>query len=178
MKRGPVIAEIAAWTLFFPIAVVLMVRRLLGYGRETPEARVDALLRWYPARWREHHGETYGQLLLDAIADGRGDLRMSIDVAREGVLERRRAFRRERLWGGALLTAGYIMVVPQGIVAAILGFIPGMPRSWFLALYVDGAERFLVLGGMVAVGLLLLDRGMQILGADCAARKARTAVSR
>ena len=59
MRRGAVIAEIAAWTLFFPIAIVLMFRRLLGYGQQTPEGRVDALLRWYPARWRERHGAGY-----------------------------------------------------------------------------------------------------------------------
>ena len=172
MKRGSVIAEIAAWTLFFPVAIVLMLRRLLGYGQETPEGRVDALLRWYPERWRERHGETYSQILLDTIADGRGDFRMAVDVAREGVIERGRAFRWDRAWASLLLTVGWIMVVPQGVVAAILGFIPEMPRSWFVALYVDGAERFLVLGGMIAVGLLLLDRGMQMLGADCEARKA------
>ena len=67
------------------------------------------------------------------------------------------------------------MFFPQGIVAAILSFIPGMPQSWFVALYFEGAEQFLVLGGMVAIGLLLLDRGLQILGADCADRKARAA---
>jgi hypothetical protein len=171
MKRGSVIAEIAAWTLFFPVAIVLMARRLLGYGRETPEGRVDALLRWYPERWRERHGETYGQILLDTMADGRGDFRMRVDVAREGVIERGRAFRWDRAWASLLLTLGWIMVVPQGIVAAILSFIPGMPKSWFVALYVDGAEQFLVLGGMVAIGLLLLDRGLQILGTDCADRK-------
>lgn len=175
MKRGSVIAEIAAWTLFFPVAIVLMLRRLLGYGRETPEGRVEVLLRWYPARWRERHGETYGQILLDAIADGRGDLRMSLDVAREGVLERRRAFRWDRAWASLLLTVGWIMVVPQGVVATILSFIPGTPQSWFVALYLDGEEQWLVLGGMVAIGLLLLDRGMQPLAADCAARKAARA---
>jgi hypothetical protein len=175
MRRGAVIAEIAAWTLFFPVAIVLMMRRLLGYGQQTPEGRVDALLRWYPARWRERHGETYGQLLLDTITDGRGDLRMSLDVAREGVLERRRSFRWDRVWASLLLTLGWIMVVPQGVVAAILSFIPGMPQSWFLALYVHGEERWLVVGGMVAIGLLLLDRGLQPLAADCEDRKAAKA---
>jgi hypothetical protein len=175
VKRGSVIAEIAAWTLFFPVAIALMLRRLLGYGQETPEGRVDALLRWYPERWRERHGETYSQILLDTIADGRGDFRMTLDVAREGVIERGRAFRWDRAWASLLLTVGWIMFFPQGVVAAVLSFIPGMPQSWFVALYVDGAAQFLVLGGMVAIGLLLLDRGLQLLAADCADRKARAA---
>jgi hypothetical protein len=175
VKRGSVIAEIAAWTLFFPVAIVLMMRRLLGYGQATPEGRVDALLRWYPERWRERHGDTYAQILLDTIADGRDDFRMTVDVAREGVIERGRAFRWDRAWASLLVTVGWLMFFPQGIVATLLSFIPGMARSWFVALYFDGAERYLVLGGMVAVGLLLLDRGMQILAVDCEDRKARAA---
>ena len=123
MRRGPVIAEIAAWTLFFPIAIVLMIRRKLGYGYETTEGRVDALLQWYPAPWRKRHGERFSELLRDAVADGRGDLRMRLDVAREGVIERKRAFRWESVWASLLLTVGWIMVVPQGIVAPILGLL-------------------------------------------------------
>jgi hypothetical protein len=175
MKRGSVIAEVAAWALFFPVAILLMTRRLLGYGQTTPEGRVEALLRWYPERWRERHGETYAQILLDTIADGRGDFRMAVDVAREGVIERGRAFRWDRAWAGLLVTVGWIMFFPQGVVATGLSFIPGMPGSWFLGLYVEGEERFLVLGGMVAIGLLLLDRGLGLLAADCAERKARAA---
>ncbi len=161
MKRGWFIAEIAAWTLFFPIAIVLMVRRQLGYGWETTEGRVEALLEWYPAPWRARHGERFSQLLRDAMADGRGDLRMRLDVAREGVVERRRAFRWESAWASLLITLGTIMVIPQGIVAPILGLFD-VPATWFVALYFDGVERWLVVGGMIAVGLLLIDRGIQI----------------
>jgi hypothetical protein len=173
MKRGAIIAEIAAWTLFFPIAIVLIVRRQLGYGYETTEGRVDALLQWYPAPWRQRHGDRFSELLRDTIADGRGDLRMRVDVAREGVAERRRAFRWEGVWSWLLLTVGWIMVLPQGIVAPILGLFDGFPPTWFLALHVDGAERWLVAGGMVAIGLLLIDRGLMVAARDHAAREAR-----
>jgi hypothetical protein len=131
MKRGWIVAEIAAWTLFFPIAIVLMVRRQLGYGWETGEARVAALLEWYPAPWRARHGERFSELLRDTFADGRGGLRMRLDVAREGVIERRRAFRWEALWASGLIGLGSIMVIPQGIVAPILGAFDA-PRTWFL----------------------------------------------
>lgn len=171
MKRGLVIAEIAAWTLFFPIAIVLMVRRQLGYGYETPEGRVEALLQWYPAPWRARHGERFSQLLRDTLADGRGDLRTRLDVAREGVIERRREFRWGGVWASLLITLGSIMVLPQGIVAPILGLFNG-PRTWFLALYFEGAERWLVVGGMIGIGLLLIDRGIQIYGPVLAAREA------
>jgi hypothetical protein len=161
MKRGLIAAEVAAWTLFFPIAIVLVIRRRLGYGYATPEGRVDALLQWYPAPWRARHGDRFSELLRDMIADGRGDLRMTLDVAREGVIERRRAFRWDRVWAAVLLAVGWIMVLPQGIVAPILGLFDA-PRTWFLALYFDDAERWLVAGGMVAIGLLLIDRGIRL----------------
>jgi hypothetical protein len=170
MKCGLIIAEIAAWILFFPIAIVLMIRRQLGYGYETPEGRVEALLQWYPAPWRARHGQRFSELLRDAIADGRGDLRMRLDVAREGVIERRREFRWDSVWASLLITVGSIMVLPQGIVAPILGLFD-VPKTWFLALYFDGAERWLVAGGMIAIGLLLIDRGIRAYAPVLAARE-------
>jgi hypothetical protein len=174
MKRGWLIAEIAAWTLFFPIAIVLVIRRQLGYGWENGEARVAALLEWYPAPWRARHGERFSELLRDTFADGRGGLRMRLDVAREGVVERRREFRWEALWASFLIGLGSIMVLPQGIVAPILGLFDA-PRTWFLALYFDGEERWLVVGGMIGIGLLLIDRGIQLYGPVLAAREEATA---
>jgi hypothetical protein len=161
MKRGWFVAEIAAWTLFFPVAIVLVIRRQLGYGWKTTDGRIEALLQWYPAPWRARHGERFTELLRDTLADGRGGLRMRLDVAREGVAEQRRAFRWEELWASLLITLGTIMVIPQGIVAPIIGFFDG-PRTWFLALYFDDAERWLVVGGMIGIGLLLIDRAIQI----------------
>ena len=161
MRRGLIVAEIAAWTLFFPIAIVLMIRRQLGYGWKTPDDRVDALLQWYPAPWRRRHGERFSELLRDTMADGRDGLRMRLDVAREGVIERKRAFRRRSASASLLLTVGWIMVLPQGIVAPILGLFDA-PRTWFLALYFEGAERWLIVGGMIGIGLLLIDRGIRI----------------
>lgn len=174
MRRGWFIAEIAAWTLFFPAAIVLAIRRQLGYGWKTTDARIEALLQWYPAPWRARHGEPFSRLLRDTLADGRGDLRMRLDVAREGMAEQRRAFSWEALWASLLITLGTIMVLPQGIVAPILGFFDA-PRTWFLALYVDGAERWLVVGGMIGIGLLLIDRGIQIYGPLLAPRAEATA---
>lgn len=166
MKRGPVIAEIAAWTLFFPVAIVLLALRLLGYGRTTPEGRIEALLAWYPARWRAQHGEELAQILRDAIAGGRGGFRMSVDVAREGLAERTRAFRWQPVRAGFLIGTGSTMLLPQGIVAAILSQFD-LPRSWFLALYVGPEARWLVIGFMVGAGLLLIERGTRTYTAGC-----------
>jgi hypothetical protein len=161
MRRGLIVAEIAAWCVFFPIAIVLMIRRMLGYGYENDDGRVEALLQWYPAPWRREHGERFSGLLHDTMAAGRADLRARLDVAREGVIERRRAFSVQRAWAALLLTVGWIMVVPQGIVAPILGAFDA-PRTWFVALYFDGAERWLIVGGMIGIGLLLIDAGIRV----------------
>lgn len=77
---------------------------------------------------------------------------MAVDVAREGLVERLRALRWERVRAGLALTAGWIMVFPQGLVAAALGQFDGVPPSWFVALHVGGDELWLVAGAMVGSG--------------------------
>jgi hypothetical protein len=151
-----------AWIVFFPIAIVLVVRRQLGYGWQTDEARVGALLHWYPAPWRQRHGERFSELLRDTIAGGRADLGARLDIAREGLSEHRREFRWKGLWAWLLLTVGWIMFLPQGLIAPILGLFDEIPPTWFVALHVDGLDRMLVSAGMVGVGVLLIDRGLRI----------------
>jgi hypothetical protein len=160
MKPGLIVAEIVAWIVFFPIAIAMMIGRQLGYGWKATDDKVDALLQWYPAPWRARHGERFGELLRDTMAGGRDDLSTRLDVAREGVIERRREFSWQRVWASLLLTVGWIMVLPQGILAPLLGLL-GVPNLWFVALYFEGAERWLIAGAMVAVGLLLIDRGLR-----------------
>ncbi len=169
-----IVAEIAAWSLFVvPLAVLLTARRLLGYGRGvSPAERADALLAWYPRAWRSQHGDELRQILLDTIEAGRADVRMSLDVAREGVAERLRAVRWDRVRAGALIGTGWTMFFPQGVVAAALTQFD-LPPSWFLALNVGGDEQWLIVGAMVGVGLLLIDRGMHVLAVDCERRKKR-----
>jgi hypothetical protein len=172
-RTGRLVAEIAAWSLFVvPVAVLLTARRLLGYGRGvTPEERADALLAWYPARWREQHGAKLRQILLDTIGDGRADVRVALDIAREGLTERLRALRWDRIRAGAMVGLGWTMFFPQGVVAAVLTQVD-VPPSWFLALNVGGDEQWLIVGAMAGVGLLLVDRGMHRFALDCERRKA------
>jgi hypothetical protein len=160
MKPGLIVAEIVAWIVFFPIAIVMMIGRQLGYGWRTDDDKVDALLQWYPAPWRARHGERFTELLRDTMGGGHDDLRSRLDVAREGMIERRREFSWQRAWASLLLTVGWIMVLPQGILAPILGVL-GVPNTWFVALYFEGAERWLIAGAMFAVGVLLIDRGIR-----------------
>jgi len=159
MKRSWVIWEIVAWTVFFPVALVLTARRKLGYGYTSPDGRVAALLRWYPEAWRERHGEQLGELLHDTIDDDRDGLRVSFDVAREGVIERARVFDPRTAVAAAMLTVGWIAVLPQGIVAAVFLAVDG-PKSWFLAQYFESPTSWLVIAAMIAGGLVLIDRSL------------------
>ena len=160
MKRSWMIWEIVAWTVFFPAALVLAARRALGYGYSTAEGRVSALLSWYPAAWRERHGPGLREVLHDTIDDDRDGLRVSLDVAREGTIERVHAFDAERALAAALFTVGWLAFMPQGIIAAVFALVDG-PPSWFVALYFEGPERWLVIAAMVVVGLVLTDLGLR-----------------
>jgi hypothetical protein len=162
MKRSWVIWEVLAWIVFFPVALVLALRRKLGHGTTGPDARVSALLRWYPEAWRERHGEGLSEVLHDTIADDRDGVRVSLDVAREGLAERARAFMPERLVPSTMLVAGWLMFFPQGVVTATVSLLDG-PRSWFLAMYFEGPQRWLIIAVMIAGGLVLVDRSVRVL---------------
>ena len=159
------IVEMLAWTLVWPLAALLIDRLV---NPRTPERRIARLLAWYPRAWRRRGGEELAELIEDAIAAGRDDFRLTLDVAREGLVERARSLRARRVAGGLLTGIGWTMVIPQGIVAPVLGQIDGFPPGWFLSLQVGGDELWVVAGAMVAVGLLLVDRGMRLLEPACA----------
>jgi hypothetical protein len=72
-----------------------------------------------PPDWRVRYGEEFRTVLLDAIADGRDEPRMWLDVAREAA-SRPRA-RASRTWLAAgLWTPGIVALLPLGIVNAIV----------------------------------------------------------
>jgi hypothetical protein len=157
------------WVLIWPLGAWAIDRLV---NPHTPERRVERLLRWYPPAWRERHGAAMGELLHDAIADGRDGPRMTVDVAREGMVEGFRGVSDDELKGGALIGVGCIMFFPQGVVAAIMTQLD-VPRSWFLALYVDGGAQYVVAGAMAGIGLLLVDRGMRLAARACGPRVTR-----
>jgi hypothetical protein len=160
MKRSSIIWEAVAWTVFFPAAIVLVLRRALGHGAADPDERIAALLRWYPEAWRAKYGEGLSEVLRDTIVDQRDSLRVSLDVAREGVVERVRAFDPNALLAAVLMSVGWIMFFPQGVVAS--GMSAFDIKSWFVALYFEGPERWLVIAAMIGGGLLLIERAFAL----------------
>jgi hypothetical protein len=145
------------WILIWPVGAWAIDRLL---NPRTPERRAQRLLEWYPRSWRARHGDAMGELIQDAVADGRDGPRMTLDVAREGLAEHVRAFRWQQVEAGFLVGLGWTMFFPQGIVAAVLLQFD-VPPSWFLALHVEGEAAYLVAGAMAGIGLLLVDRGMR-----------------
>lgn len=61
-----------------------------GARPDDPRAaiRVARLLRWYPKDWRARYGDEFEELLTCTMADGRGGIRMRLDVVREGLSAR------------------------------------------------------------------------------------------
>jgi predicted acetyltransferase len=50
--------------------------------------RIARLLRWYPTNWRERYGDEFAAVLASSLSDGKGSLRLSMNVAREGMVAR------------------------------------------------------------------------------------------
>ena len=122
--------------------------------------RVGRLLRWYPPRWRERYGDEFAELLRESLADGRGGVRLWWDVARSGVHERLRA--PDRDIAVLLLSAGWIPLVPQGIVALVLPAAGVEVKSWFLALYLPEPLQQLTAAAMILLGLAMLGTGLRM----------------
>jgi hypothetical protein len=169
---GWLLLETIMWIVFFPVALVLLIMRLLGRGRGgDAEARVFSLLQWYPASWRRRHGEELEVLLHDAIADGRDDLRFSLDVARAGLGERLSTVTAKRMGAGLMAGTGWTMVFPQGIVASVLVLIDEMPPTWFVALHLSGAAQWAAIAFNIVIGATLVLASMRLFARDCAGRR-------
>jgi len=163
-------ASLLFWTVLWPVgllaAVVWLVARTRRLRRlQSPvDRRIARLLRWYPAGWRERYGDEFAALLRDTIADGRGGLCLSLDVASGGLAARAEDGARQRMLAAIFLTVGWIPLFPQGIVPLVMQ-LTGVPaRSWFVALYLPQPLQWLTAVAMVALGLALLAAGVRMAG--------------
>jgi hypothetical protein len=154
-------ASVVFWTVLWPVGLLAAVVWLVARSRrlrrlQTPvDRRIARLLRWYPPRWRRRHGDEFAALLHDTIDDGRGGVRMTLDVARTGLAERVESLDRSSALAFAW-TACWIPIFPQGIVPMIMMGVGYESRSWFLALYVPEPFGWLVAGAWLAVGIAML----------------------
>jgi hypothetical protein len=161
------------WPVGFLAAAVWLIARARRLRRsQTPiDRRVARLLRWYPADWRERYGDEFAALLRDTIEDGRGGLRLSLDVARAGLVARAEDGGRKRLLAGFFLTVGWIPLFPQGLVPLVMQLTGAPVRSWFLALYLPQPLQWVTALAMVALGLAMLVAGVRMAGASAAMRR-------
>jgi len=170
-------ASLLFWIVLWPIALVAAVVWLVARSRrlrrlQPPvDRRIARLLRWYPAGWRERYGDEFAALLRDTIEDGRGGLRLSLDVARAGLVAHTEDGGRDRMLAGILLAMGWISLFPQGLVPLVMQ-LTGVPaRSWYLALYLPQPLQWLTAVAMVVLGLTLLVAGLRITARRTPARR-------
>lgn len=98
-------------------------------------ARVARLLRWYPREWRERFGDEFDAVLSSALRDGKGSLRLSIDVAREGIVARR-----ENLgWVGK--SAPPLERARASVMTIFLSMLGFLASAAALAFYEKGWQR-------------------------------------
>jgi hypothetical protein len=145
------------WVILWPVGIAWGVVAWIRRRRAMP--REERLLRLYPRAWRERYGEEFAELLRESLADGRGGLGLTLDVWRGALEAHRDAALSPQGRAIALLTACWIPLFPQGLVA--LGFLAfdAPVRSWFVALYLPEALGYAVALGMVALGSWMLVRG-------------------
>ena len=161
-------ASLVFWTVLWPVGLLAAAVWLVARSRrrrrlhKPVDRRITRLLRWYPAGWRERYGDEFAALLRDTIEDGRGGLRLTLDVARAGLVARAEDGGRRRMLVGFFLTVGWIPLFPQGLVPLVMQ-LTGVPaRSWFLALYLPQPLQWLTAVAMVALGLAMLFAGMRL----------------
>jgi hypothetical protein len=145
-------ASFVLWTVGWPFLIIwLLVRR-------ARKPRVERLLDWYPAAWRERYGDEFAELLRESIAGGRGGLRLSLDVMREGIAARFDESPATRPL--VCLTLCWVPLIPQGIVPMIFLLTSAPTRSWFLALYVPEPFQWATAAAMFTLGLTMLTIGL------------------
>jgi len=165
-----IVASIVFWTLLSPLALLWLALYLVDRYRALDKSRdakrrrrVTRLLRWYPAEWRARYGNEVADLLHDLIVDGRGGLRLSWNMAREGTATRLAAPARRELVAGACLGLCWLPLVPQGLVAAGFKTFDVPTRSWFLALYAPDAAQWPLIATMTTLGLAMLGTGIALI---------------
>ena len=78
---------------------------------------------------------------------------------------------------GLLMSLGILSLIPQGIVALVLGSVHAKARSWFLALYFSAPDRLLISIGFILAGLALISGAATIVWTTRRQQRRAAAVS-
>jgi hypothetical protein len=162
-----VAVSVLFWTVLWPVGTVWLLASLVIRRRaleRCPEARtarrIERFLSWYPADWRARYGAEFAQVTREAISDGHGGVRLTLNILRESNAARIAST------GGPAAAACWslcwIPLFPQGIVALVMKLAGTPSRSWFLALYLPAAYQWFVIAAMVGIGLTMLTTAVRI----------------
>jgi hypothetical protein len=158
------IAPIASlfWIVLWPVGSVWLLASLIGRYRaldRSPQARTERRIArfqsWYPGDWRARYGEEFSELVRDAIRDGCGGPRLTLNVMRESAAAQ---FTTLGSRGAVPVACWSLCWVPfaQGFVPLALKLTGATTRSWFVALYLPGRYQWPAIAVSITIALLLL----------------------
>jgi hypothetical protein len=98
-------------------------------------ARATRLLRWYPREWRARYGAEFDALLASSLSDGKGGVRLSLNVAREGMVARVQSLG----WVGK--TAPPLQRARASVMTIFLSMLGFLSSAAVLAFYDKGWQR-------------------------------------
>jgi hypothetical protein len=150
------------WILFWPVGLAWLALSLARLYRSTEHSglaragrRASWLASYYPPGWRARYGEEFAETARQAILDGHGGPRLTLNVARESTAAWWLTDRR----GLATVTCWWLCWVPlaaQGLTPLAIKLAGGTSRSWFAALYLPGALQWGAITAMLTVGTVML----------------------
>jgi hypothetical protein len=163
-RWGWLVAPIASlfWIVLWPVGSVWLLASLFQRYRaldHTPDARTERRIArfqsWYPGDWTARYGEEFSELVREAIRDGRGGPRLTLNVIRESAAAH---FTTLGSRGVVALACWSLCWIPftQGFVPLAIKLTGGTSRSWFVALYLPAGYQWPAIAAIVAIGLLLL----------------------
>jgi hypothetical protein len=164
------IAPIASlfWIALWPVGSVWLLASLILRYRafdRSPQARTERRIArfrsWYPRGWRARYGEEFSELVREAIADGRGGPRLTLNVIRESAAAHFSGLGSR----GVIVVACWSLCwlpLAQGFVPLALKLAGGASRSWFFALYLPGDYQWPAIAATIVVALLMLTAAVRV----------------
>jgi hypothetical protein len=163
-RTGWFVVPIASlfWIVLWPVGSVWLLASLIQRYRaldRSQEARtqrrIARLQSWYPEDWRARYGEEFSELVREAIRDGRGGPRLTLNVIRESAAARSTMHGSHGVSAAVCWSLCWLPFV-QGFVPLALKLTGGASRSWFVALYLPADYQWPAIAAINAMALLML----------------------